>query len=566
MFQDLPTASNPALDWSADVYQRYFDDLLERPLTADTVTAWLTDWSNLMRIAQEVETLLEVATTRNTADEEADTRYGDFVDTVRPVIEASVNALGKKLVDSGLQPDGMHIALRDMRASIEIFREENLPLQAEETRAEVEYSKIIGAQTITWDGEEVTLTALTPVLYETDRARRESAWRSAMERRLQDREALGSLWTRLLDLRRRKAANAGFPDYIAYRWKDLKRFDYTPADSAAFRDAIEQVVVPAATRIYERHRQGLGLPSLRPWDEFVDPAGRDSLKPFDSIDAFEATTQRIFEQVDPELGEHFQVMRASQLLDLDNRKNKAPGGYCTTLTQARVPFIFMNAVGLHDDVQTLLHEGGHAFHVFESRGLDYFFQEEPPIEFAEVASMAMELLSAPYLKASAGGFYSDVNASRALVEHLEGIVKFWPYMAVVDGFQHWAYAHSEASDPAACDAAWSALWDRFMPGLDYSDLDDVKATGWQRKEHIFSVPFYYIEYGLAQLGAVQVWANAQTDQRAAVRKYRDALALGGTAPLPDLFAAAGARFAFDAQTLAQAVATVERAIEANLSH
>jgi oligoendopeptidase F len=566
MFDELPTTSNPAMGWTSDDFQRYFDALNDRPLNAATVSAWLMDWSNLMRIAQEVETRLEVATTLNTADEAADERYGNFLDTVRPVLEAGTNQLSKRLIDSGLEPDGMQIPMRDMRAQIEIFREENLPLQAEESKLELDYSKITGAQTIEWDGEEVTLTALSPVLYETDRTRRESAWRRSMERRLQDRDALGALWTRLLDLRRKKAANACFPDYIAYRWKELKRFDYTPQDSAAFRDAIEEVVVPVATRVYDRHRQGLGLPTLRPWDEVVDPEGRDSLKPFDSALTFETTTQRIFDQVDPALGEHFQVMRASKLLDLENRKNKAPGGYCTALTQARVPFIFMNAVGLHDDVQTLLHEGGHAFHVFESRGLTYFFQEEPPIEFAEVASMAMELLSAPYLKASEGGFYNEGDASRALVEHLEGIIKFWPYMAVVDGFQHWAYTHPEANDPAACDAAWSALWERFMPGLDYSGLDEVKATGWQRKEHIFSVPFYYIEYGLAQLGAVQVWANARSDQAAAVRQYRAALALGGTASLPDLFAAVGARFAFDAGTLRQAVTLVEDAIEANLNH
>ncbi len=254
-------------------------------------------------------------------------------------------------------------------------------------------------------------------------------------------------------------------------------------------------------------------------------------------------------------------MRDEGLLDLDNRPGKAPGGYCTDFELAGRPFIFMNAVGLHADVQTLLHECGHAFHSFAAARLPFTHQRAVPIEFAEVASMSMELLAAPFLARGRGGFYDEKDAARAVVEHLEGTICFWPYMAVVDAFQHWVYSHpADAREPGACDAEWANLSARFLPGLDWSGLDAIHATGWHRKLHIHTHPLYYVEYGLAQLGAMQVWRRALDDAPAALGAYRSALALGGTASLPQLFQTAGARFAFDASSLAEAVALAEREI------
>jgi oligoendopeptidase F len=254
-------------------------------------------------------------------------------------------------------------------------------------------------------------------------------------------------------------------------------------------------------------------------------------------------------------------MRNEDLLDLENRKNKAPGGYTTHFDVTRRPFVFMNAVGIHDDVQTLLHEGGHAFHYFEASPLRYIQQAHVPMEFAEVASMSMELLASPYLAKDSGGFYSSADARRARVEHLEGNILFWPYMAVVDAFQHWVYENpQDAADPAACDAAWGREWKRFMCVVEWDGLEDEMVTGWQRKLHIFQVPFYYVEYGLAQLGAVQVWRNALQDQNGAVASYRKALSLGGTVTLPQMYQTAGARLAFDAGTLGEAVALMEAKI------
>jgi oligoendopeptidase F len=351
-------------------------------------------------------------------------------------------------------------------------------------------------------------------------------------------------------------------DYRAFCWQKLLRFDYTPADCLHFHQAIEAKVVPAAKRIYEKRRQRLGVNALRPWDLEVDPLSRPPLRPFHNGQELQTKSLAIFQQLDPQLAAYFETMVNEGLLDLDNRKNKAPGGYCMPFAAVKRPFIFMNAVGLQDDVQTMLHEAGHAFHVFETSHLPYHQQLQVGEEFGEVASMAMEWLAAPYLSAP-GSFYSQAEAARARLEHLERSVLFWPYMAVVDAFQHWVYENPTAAmNPADCDAHWAALWQRFMPGVDWSGLEQELMTGWQRKLHIHQAPFYYVEYGLAQLGAVQVWRNALTDQAEAVANYRRALALGGTVSLPQLYATAGAKFAFDGPTLGSAISLMEKTIAA----
>ena len=553
-FAALPVSALEMLNWTWPRFAPYYEDLAVRPLTAANVEAWLADWTAIDQRLDEVYARLHVANTVDTADELAEKRYHGFLEAVVPPARAAAQQLKEKLLAAGVSAEGFEIPLRGMKAEAELFREENLPLFTEERKLASEYDKIVGAQTVTWQGEEKTLRQLLPIAQDADRATREKAWRLASDRELADREAINGVWTRLLDLRVRMAANAGFDNYRDYRWRQLLRFSYTPEDCTAFHDAIAEVAVPAATRVYEVRRRRLGLERLRPWDLTVDPLGRPPLRPFADVAELEAKCAAIFQQVDPELGAQFAVMREETLLDLPNRKGKAPGGYCTTYANAARPFIFMNAVGLHDDVQTLLHEAGHSFHVFEAEHLPYAQQKEVPMEFAEVASMSMELLAAPYLAEEFGGFYSAADAARARVEHLRRNLLFWPYMAVVDAFQHWVYDNHEAArEGADCDAKWTELWRRFMPGVDYSGFEDVVATGWHRKLHIHRYPLYYVEYGLAQLGATQVWRNALADQAGSVAAYRRALALGGTADLPDLFAAAGAKFAFDPDTLRKAV-------------
>ena len=562
MISPFPTTAQEFMSMSWAQIEPYYQELADRPIDASNVSDWLADWTYLSRLVYETNERLYVAITVNTANPDAEQRYNAFLDGIRPACQASDQKLKEKLLSSGLRPHGFEVALRNMQAEAQIFCQENLPLLSEDVKLGAEYAKIVGAQTVVWQGEEVTLTQLSPVYLETDRELRQHAWRLAYDRWLADREAINAVWVKLLGVRRQLAANASLPDYRAYRWRQLLRFDYTPDDCKQFHRAIEQVAVPAAARLNEKRRKQLGVETLRPWDLDVDPLGRPRLKPFESSDELKEKTAAIFNRVDPQLGEYFEVMHRENLLDLDNRKNKAPGGYCTDFPIAERPFIFANLVGVHDDVQTVLHEGGHAFHFFECFRIPYFQQSYPPTEFMEVASMGMELLGSPYLARQEGGFYSAREAARARIEHLESCIRFWPYMAVVDAFQHWVYENPQAAaNPTNCDACWDDLWKRYMPVVDWSGLEQERMTGWHRKLHIHEVPFYYVEYGLAQLGAAQVWRRALTDQAGAVAAYRRALALGNTVTLPELFAAAGARFALDEGTLGEAVALMERTID-----
>lgn len=562
MFDSLPYTAQETLGWTWSDFEPYYSDLAERTLNDSNVTEYLRDWTRIAEIASETHSRLSVATTRNTADQDAEKRFHAFLENVFPKLEEVDHRLKSKLLEVNSAPDGFELSLKKMRADTEIFRESNLPLMTEEQKLDIEYDKIIGAQTVEWEGKEVTVTQLRPVYQDTSRDRREAAWRLSAERQMQDTGSITELWKRFLSVRLHMANNADFPDYRSYRWKEWHRFDYSPEDCKAFHKAIEETAVPAARRICERRKELLGLDSLRPWDMNVDPHGRPPLKPFEDVTELKEKTLEIFRSVGSTFGDYFKIMMDEDLLDLENRKNKAPGGYCTGYAAVKRPFIFMNAVGIHDDVQTLLHESGHCFHSFETARLPYIHQRSVGLEFSEVASMAMELLAAPYLEESLGGFYDKADANRALAEHLEDAVLFWPYMAVVDAFQHWVYENpAEAEYPEKCDEAWSQTWDRFIPWIDWSGLEEVKRTGWHRKLHIFVVPFYYVEYGLAQLGAVQVWGESLNDPTEAVKNYRHALSLGGTVDIPDLFAAAGAKFAFDAETLGRAVSLMERHAE-----
>ena len=393
--------------------------------------------------------------------------------------------------------------LRRLRSDADLFRAENVPLQAQLQTLANEYNKLTGSMTATVNGEELTLPQVEGLLLDTDRTVRESAWRAVQERWLESRAPLDELYLKMLPVRRQLAKNAGLADYRAYMWRAMKRFDYTPEDSLAFGDAIEAEVVPLAKRLLESRRRTLGVDTLRPWDLAADPENRAPLRPFADVAELEEGTARIFTNVDPALGADFETFRRDYL-DLGSRKGKAPGGYCSFFPKTGLPYIFMNAVGTEGDVRTMLHEGGHAFHGLASSATQpLLWNRGAPMEFNEVASMAMELLALPYLEKEQGGFYTSEEAHRARQEQLERIVMFLPYMAVVDGFQHWVYSEApEGVTAADLDARWDLLWTRFMGGTDWSGLEAERVTGWHRKLHIFTVPFYYVEYGLAQLGCL----------------------------------------------------------------
>ena len=550
-------------DWKWSEYEPFFEYLLKQEITEKNINSWMKYWSDFSELIGEVGTDVYVSTTVDTTDKEAKKRFNTFLEDISENASTKNQALKKKLLESRIIPKDFDVPLRGIKSEVNLFREENLPLQTKDSKLSKEYDAIIGAQTVKWEGEEVTITQLAPVLLETDREKREKAWRLAAERRLKDREKIDKIWQKILEVRIKIAKNAGYDNYRSWRWEYLKRFDYTPKDCLTFHEGIEKVIMPFVSKLIKERKKQLGVDVLKPWDLSVDPLNRDPLTPF--VDAFELEDKchNIFEAVDSDLGNHFSIMRKEKLLDLANRKGKAPGGYCTEYYHRRLPFIFMNAVGTHSDVQTMLHEGGHAFHVFESDKLPYASQRDVGMEFAEVASMAMELLASPYLTKEYGGFYEIDQAKRARIEHLEKIIMFWPYMAVVDAFQHWAYTNPEdAMNPTNCDTEWTKLWKRFQTfdDLDSSEFDDVIATGWHNKLHIYHVPFYYVEYGMAQLGAIQVWGNALKDQKKAVEMYRYALSKGGNATLPELFEAAGAKFSFNEEMLSHAVDLIDKQI------
>ena len=414
--------------------------------------------------------------------------------------------------------------------------------------------------TLTGDGEERPLPQLQPFLKSPDRAVRERAFRAATQPYMEERGALAGLFDRMFELRQRAARNAGFANFRDYIFPAKFRFDYTPADCERFHEAVERTAAPAVARIMEHRRQRLGLDALRPWDLAVDPYRAAPLRPFETVDQFVGAARRVFDRVDPVLGGQFQTMIDERLLDLDSRKGKAPGGYCETLHFRGRPFIFMNAVGLVDDVMTLLHEAGHAFHAFASHRQPLIWQRHPGSEAAELASMSMELLASPHL-AKPTGYFTPEDHRRAWLEHLEDVLLSLVHIASVDAFQTWIYTSPDGADAVARDEAWLRIRGRFERGVDWSGLERERVARWYRQLHIFMYPFYYIEYGIAQIGALQIWRNSLADHAGAVARYREALALGAVRTLPDMYRAAGARLSFDVGLIGELVQLVEDQID-----
>lgn len=550
-------------DW--ETFKSRYEHLLAAPLDEANLPEWLKEWSDLNRLVEEAGAIIYIESTLDTTDPAREKAFLTYVEDVEPHFRRADQALKERLLaqavaDDALGPE-MAVPLRRMRNQAELYREANVPLFTELAKLGNEYDKITGGMKADWEGEEKNLSQLDSLLRRRDRAVRERAWRTIMGLWQGKRDELNALYGRMLALRQQIAENAGLPDFRAYTYRAYNRFDYSPDDSLRFHEAIAAVVVPAARRVYEKKRAQLDLEALRPWDVEVDASGQPPLKPYVGQDALIQGSLNMFEHVDTTLARYLAVMAEEGLLDLDTRAGKALGGYCSSLNWRQRPYIFMNGDGKHDDVQTMLHEAGHAFHAFESYSLPFIWQTDVPMEFCEVASMGMELLAAPYLTKEFNGFYTPAEAARARIEHLSGILTFLPYMAVVDAFQHWVYTHPTlASSAEACDEAWGNLWDRFMQGIDWSGFEAERVSGWHRKLHIFHVPFYYVEYGMAQVGALQVWRNALRDQGEAVATYRHALKLGGTRSLPELFATAGASFRFDEEMLSELVTLIERTL------
>ncbi|MCG3147151.1 MAG: hypothetical protein PCFJNLEI_00588 [Verrucomicrobiae bacterium] len=533
------------INWSDWAQIAPLFDELERRAGAHDREAWLLDWSELNAALDEEAALRYIAMTCHTDNAAAEQAYLEFVEKIEPQLKPRQFALSKLYVAQPVNQPRYAVFNRDLAVGVELYRDENVPLETEEAKLSQQYQKLAGALTVQFRGEEKTLIQLSRYLEEPDRTLRQEVWELIANRRLQERENFETLFDQLLQLRLQIAGNAGCRDYIEYAFRSKRRFDYTVEDCRRFHAAVEREVVPLLRQLQAERRRQLGLPALRPWDLAVDPLNRPPLRPFTDVEKLSTGAQEIFNRVDPELGADYTVLRERRLLDLANRKGKAPGGYQSTLSEARLPFIFMNAVGVQRDVETLLHEGGHAFHALATKDEDlYAYRSNVPMEFAEVASMSMELLGGEHLEV----FYPAAEAHRARRSHLEDIVTILAWIATVDAFQEWIYAHPGHSRPDRA-KAWNDLVTRFGGDVDWTGYDAARAHAWHRQLHIFLHPFYYIEYGIAELGALQVWANSRKDKRRALQDYRRALALGGSRPLPELFAAAGCRFDFSADTI-----------------
>lgn len=536
-------------DWS--VIEPLFDQLEERLAEAEDVRAleqWILDAGELSAALDQESSFRYIAMSCHTDNAEAEKAYLKFIEEIEPRLKPRHFALERAFLKhprrGELSGQRFFVYCRDVEQQVELFRDENVPLETEDSKLGQQYQKISGGLTVEFQGEEKTLVQMGRYLEEPDRAIRQEAWELVSKRRLQEKEKFEDIFDELIKLRQQVAANAGFDNYRDYAFKLRGRFDYSPEDCEAFHDAIESEIVPLLKELQAKRKQQLELDTLRPWDLGVDPSNRAPLRPFETVDELLAGGQKIFDRVDEKLAGEFRLMRNKKVLDLANRKGKAPGGYQATLSEARLPFIFMNAVGMQRDVETLLHEAGHAFHALAAQEEDVYEYRHAPIEFCEVASMAMELLGGEHIEA----YYDEADAKRARIKHLQGIVDVFPWIATVDAFQHWIYTNKNHTREERA-GAWVRLVKRFGGDVDWSGYEESRQFAWHRQLHIFLYPFYYVEYGIAQLGALQVWANSKKDRSNAVKQYREGLALGGSRPLPELFEAAGCKFDFSAETV-----------------
>jgi len=516
---------------------------------------WILAWSEFGAALEEESTRRYIAMTCHTDDKEAEAAYLHFVQEIEPKLKPRQFQLARSLVShparAALPTERYAILLRDLTNQVDLFRPENVPLETQDSLLGQQYQKLMGALTVNFQGEERTLVQMARYQEEPDRKLREEAWILTANRRLEEQEKFENLFDQIIALRQQIAKNAGFANYRDFAFRKLGRFDYTPADCVRFHESVEFEVLPVVRELQRQRREHLQLDLLRPWDVGVDPLSRPPLKPFAEVDQMISRTQQVFERLDPDLAAGFKRLRDLRLLDLANHKGKAPGGYQLTLSECRLPFIFMNAVGLQRDVETILHEAGHAFHALAVLDEDLLAYRNPPIEICEVASMSMELLGNELL----APFYAQPEADRARRTHLENILTILAWIATVDAFQHWVYTH-EGHTLQERAQAWTDLMRRFGGDVDWQGHEQALAFLWHRQLHIFLYPFYYIEYGIAQLGALQVWAASKRDRAGALANYKRGLALGGSRRLPELFAGTGCRFDFSRQAIAPLVQVV----------
>jgi oligoendopeptidase F len=536
---------------------------------------WLIDRSELEAACSEARANLYISMTCATDDPAKAKAYSDYVEAIPPKLTPACFELDQhqtRLMEKvPLDPARYGVLSRATRANVDLFRQENVPIETQLSLLEQKYEGLNGAMTVNFEGREQTLPQMARYQELTDRSQREAAWRAVADRRLADESTLDSLYDEMIGLRHTIAKNAGFDSYVGYAFKSKHRFDYGVKECLAFHKGIEEGVVPFMRELDRKRAKQLNVEPLRPWDLSVDTKGRGPLRPFEGGSQLMSRSVATFERLDHRLADMLKTMGqdydGQPSLDLDSRKGKAPGGYQYMRDRTRRPFIFMNAAGLQRDVVTMLHEAGHAFHSMLCVQEPLVSYRHSPVEFAEVASMTMELLSLPHLKRpatapNAEAFYTDEESwARHVRSQLERSVTILPWIATVDAFQHWVYANPGHSHDQRR-TAWLALDQRFGNAISWQGLERVRASLWHRQLHIFTHPFYYVEYGIAQLGALGLWLHAlEKGEKSAVEAYMRALSLGGSKPLPELFAAAGLNFDFGPDSVKRLTDRVAKEME-----
>jgi oligoendopeptidase F len=535
------------VDW--DSLEPIFNELKTRSIhSLSELEQWLLDRSELEAALEEDFAWRYIRMTCDTTDEKLLNDFQYFATEIEPKIAPISNELNKKFINcqftAELDKDKYFVFTRGIKKALELFREENIPLLTQIQVEQQKYQGITGSMSVILNNQEYTLEQAAVFLKDTDRSVRQTAWEAITARRLQDKVQLDNLFHSLLKLRHQVALNAGFENFRDYMFQALGRFDYTAADCLNFHKAIEKEIVPILKDQAENRRIALNLSELKPWDMEVDTSGKAALKPFKNGEELIDKSIKCFQGLSPYIGERLEIMKINGFFDVDSRKGKAPGGYNYPLAESGAPFIFMNSAGTFRDLTTMVHEGGHAIHTFITAGLELNDFKHTPSEVAELASMSMELISMDHWDVY---FENPEDLKRAKKDQLKDVLKTLPWVAVVDQFQHWIYTHPEHSVEERSQA-WKNIFEDFGNNFsDWSEHPEAQENLWQKQLHIFEVPFYYIEYGIAQLGAIAVWKNYKKDPEKGLSMYLDALKLGYTKTIKEIYETAGIEFNFSAE-------------------
>ncbi|MBS1765134.1 MAG: M3 family oligoendopeptidase [Bacteroidetes bacterium] len=536
-----------------DDLKPYYDDLNNRPLLSEQeMMQWLQDRSELESALQEDFAWRYIRMSCDNTNKTLQQEYTNFVRDIEPLIAPEENKLNQKLLDCPFHEKLANTEyknyIRSIKQRVEIFREENIHLQSELSDKQQLFGQISGTQTIENNGHELTLPQASALLKSTDRNLRENIYRKITERRLKDKATLDQLYTELIALRNQIALNAGFKNYRDYSFVAMNRFDYTPADCFRFHDSIESAILPLVNDLEKNRKKTLGYDELRPWDLAVDPTGKTPLKPFENSKQMVEKTICCMDEIDSELAQCISLLDKMNRFDLDSRKGKSPGGYNYPLYESGVPFIFMNSTGQLRDLVTMVHESGHAVHAILAHKLPFHELKSCPSEVAELASMSMELITMEHWHL----FFSDAEElRRAKLEHLSSLIDILPWIAVIDAFQHWVY-ENPTHTVAERESAFNKIYTRYSgKEINWTGLENVKANLWQKQIHVFDSPFYYIEYGMAQLGAIAIWKNYRENPEKTIRQYKEALTLGYTQTIGEIYNTAGIRFDFSAKYISE---------------